>query len=424
MNVSVIGAGKMGLPLACQFATRGATVTACDKNNATIAAINAGQCPINEPGLSELLVAAVKKGALSATTDTPAAVAKADVIIVIVPVLLTHDTHADTSIIAAVTDQIAANIKPGTLVSYETTLPVGTTRSFAARIEAKSGLKAGTDFFVAFSPERVKSQHVVQQLTRNPKIVGGINAASAAKAEDFYGKYLGAPVINIGTLEAAELVKLAGMLYRDVNIALSNQLACYAETVGADIHQVIRAANTDGEANLLTPGIGVGGHCTPIYPYFLIHDSVEKNVPISLAAEARRVNDYQPLRAIARVARAAGSLQDVTVAILGLAFRPEVKEHICSPIFALATELERHGANVMVDDPCYSADEIRAFGFQPIDITTAAHCPRILILNTAHKKYAALDFAALCRRGLAIVYDGRAAWKNAVLPPGLVYLCV
>ena len=129
------------------------------------------------------------------------------------------------------------------------------------------------DFDLVFSPERVKSQHVLRNLTLNLKVVGGINAEAADRGSSFYSNYLGAPVANVGSLEAAEFVKLAGMIYRDVNIGLANQLAEYAEDADIDMSELIDAINSDGEASLLHPGIGVGGHCTPVYPYFYLRDS-------------------------------------------------------------------------------------------------------------------------------------------------------
>ena len=272
MKVAVIGAGKMGLPLACQFAARGASVLVCDVRQQVVDTINAGRCPIDEPGIAELLSAAVERRALLATTDTARAAAESEVIVVIVPALLTPELDADLSILCSVSEQIAAQLRPGTMVSYETTVPLGSTRHRFVPILERSGLRAGHDFDVVYSPERVKSQLVLDHLTKTPKVVGGINSAAAERGAAFYGQYLGAEVTNVGTLEAAEFVKLAGMAYRDVNIALANELACYAEAAGVNFEPVRQAANTDGEAMLLRPGIGVGGHCTPVYPYFLIRD--------------------------------------------------------------------------------------------------------------------------------------------------------
>ena len=337
-NVAVIGAGKMGLPLACAIAGNGATVTACDANPRVVEAINTGKPQMEEPGVADAVASLVRDGRLRATTDTAAAVAQSEVVIVIVPVLLTALREADTSIIEAVSAQIAQGMRPGTMVSYETTLPIGGTRRLLPILE-RGGLAAGKDFDLVFSPERVKSRSVLQGLGRTPKVVGGFTPAAAERAARFYSRYLGAPVINVGTLEAAEMVKLAGMMYRDANIALANELAGYCEDVGLDALDVVRAANTDGEANLLQPGIGVGGHCTPVYPYFAIHDARRRGAPLRMVEAGRQINEEQPAHAVARLERALGSLRGMRVLILGLAFRPLVKEHTCSPAFALRDAL-------------------------------------------------------------------------------------
>ena len=181
MNVAVVGAGKMGLPLACVFARNGADVVACDIKQDVVDAINAGRCPIDEPGVPEILAAQAAEGRLRATTDTAGAAAHSDVVVVIVPVMLTPERTADLRAIESVTRQIAKGMRRGALVSYETTLPVGGTRRLLALLEA-GGLRGGQDFDLVFSPERVKSQRVIERLTENPKIVGGLTPAGAAVA--------------------------------------------------------------------------------------------------------------------------------------------------------------------------------------------------------------------------------------------------
>lgn len=417
--VTVIGAGKMGLPLACQFASRGARVIACDVKKDVVKAINRGRCPIDEPGIADVLKDAVSSGRLSATSDTPKAVSESDVVVVIVPVLLTATSDADISIINEVTHAIAQGLKPGTMVSYETTLPVGTTRSFGKIFEQK-GMVPGEDFDLVFSPERVKSNMVLERLSQNPKVVGGINEKAAARAEEFYHQYLGAPVINVGTLEAAELVKLAGMVYRDVNIALANELARYADAVGVDLEPIIQAANTDGEAAILTPGIGVGGHCTPVYPYFLINDADRRALSCELPAFSRTINDGQPAYFLDRVESAWKSLSGQNVLILGLAFRPQVKESILSPAFQLREELKRRGANVFLQDPLYTDEELQGYGFKTWESNSL---PPVVILNTSHDQFRQMKLNKLSSRGCEVFVDGRNLFSlDEAKKSGLIYI--
>lgn len=406
MKVTVIGAGKMGLPLACVFASRGATVEACDVNPEIVKQINAGECPFDEPGISPLLTEGLQQRRLAATTDIGGAIGRSEVIVVIVPVLLNAERQADLTIIDSSAGLMAQSLKSGSLVCFETTLPVGGTRRLGSLI-AKGGLKPGVDFDLAFSPERVKSRFVLKHLFDNPKVVGGITPEAASRAERFYAEYLGAPVTNVGTLENAELVKLSGMIYRDVNIALANELAGYARNVGIDFDIARKAANTDGEAYLLTPGIGVGGHCTPVYPYFLIQEAHRQGVPMDLVALGRHLNEEQPRRMVERL----GNITAQRAIILGLSFRPQVKESAYSPAFALRDELVKRGATVSLHDPLYTKDEIQQSGFTP----GIFEGHEIMVLNTAHDSYRDLDFARLAKLGLRTVLDGRDFWNSALV---------
>jgi nucleotide sugar dehydrogenase len=423
MNVSIIGVGKMGLPLAVWMASRGASVRACDINERVVESINGGTPDIDEPGVRELLLEALAADRIRATTDTSAAVAESDVVIVITPAVLTGDNEADLSNLQAASRDIAAGLRPGTLVVYETTVPVGTTRRVLVPILETSGLTLGDGLAVAYSPERVKSRLVMRHLQETPKIIGGFDEASAARASAFYAEYFGAPIIDVHTPEAAEFVKLAGMIHRDVNIALANQLAGYAEAAGFDSAAVFDAANTDGESALLAPGIGVGGHCTPVYPYFLIHDADRRDVDVSLVATAREVNDAQPERTIARLEQCIGNLDGVPVGILGLGFRPEVKEHICSPTFLIEAALRSRGADVRVHDPLYSDGELRAHGFTPFRPESEDFAPSALVLATAHEAFRSLKLTELADAGVRALVDGRRFWDpEAVAAAGLEHL--
>ena len=414
MKVAVIGAGKMGLPLACVFASRGADVVACDVNRERVSAVNDGICPFEEPGVDRMLAESVAAGRLKATADNREAIGDSNVVVVIVPVMLDEANRANLSIIETIATEMSDAVCAGALVSFETTLPVGQTRKLG-NIIARGGRKPGEDFDLVFSPERVKSGLVLRNLFDIPKVVGGITPVAAERGARFYEEYLGAPVINIGTLEAAEFVKLAGMVYRDVNIALANELATYAEHLGIDFDRVRMAANTDGEAAILVPGIGVGGHCTPVYPHFLINEASQRGESVEIAAAGRRLNEEQPRRVIERL----GDIGGKSVLILGLGFRPQVKEHAYSPTFALANEIRRAGGNPKVHDPMYSDSEIRRLGLEP---TTGVSGHDIVVLSTAHQHYADLDFVDLASSGTKIVVDGRNLWEpDKVRSAGLDY---
>jgi nucleotide sugar dehydrogenase len=423
VNVSVVGVGKMGLPIAAWIASRGATVWACDKNPRVVEAIAAGRPDIDEPGVIELLGEALAAGRLRATTDTAAAAAASDVVIVITPAVLTGEREADLSNLEDASRDIARGAGPGTLVIYETTVPVGTTRQRLVPILASGGLEPGAELSVAYSPERVKSRFVMRHLDETPKIVGGLDRDAAERAAAFYQDHLGAPTIDVESLEAAEFVKLAGMIYRDVNIALANQLAEYAERSGLDSLSLFDAANTDGECALLSPGVGVGGHCTPVYPHFLIRDAERRGIDASIVSTSRQVNDAQPERMAKRLERRLGGLEGVRVGVLGLAFRPDVKEQICSPTFQLEAALRARGAEVRVHDPLFDAEELAAHGFAAWDPASGEWRPDAVALATAHTSYRGLDLGALRAAGLRAVLDGRRFWDpTAIEALGVEYI--
>lgn len=422
MHVAVVGGGRMGLPLAGVLGKHGATVTVCDVNPQLVAALQIGECPYDEPGLPPLLKQLFEAGRLQASLDTAAAVRSCDVIIVIVPAHLTDERDIDYSILKAASREVGRGLKAGALVIYETTVSAGSTRQVMVPVlEEASGLKCGQDFQVAYSPERVKANLVLERLETTPKVVGGWNAAAAQRAGDFYHAFLSAPVENVGSLEAAELTKLLGMLYRDVNIALANELAAYCELAGVDFDRVRVAANQDGEASVLLPGIGVGGHCTPIYPYFLTRASRRLGLTQRLSEAAREINDVQPERHVARVESLWGPVSGRRVHLLGLGFRPGVKVDTLSPAYPLKDLLQAKGAQVTLEDPYYSDEEITQAGFRPGGAAGA----EVIILNTAHPEFARVDFSAWQAGGTAVVVDGRNAWKQAeVEAAGLLYLGV
>ena len=418
-NVAVVGGGRMGLPLACALGKRGAQVTVADIDAALVAAIEAGQCPYEEPGLLELVTELHSAGRLHATVDTTSASAGSDVIVVIVPAHLTAERSIDLSILQSASAAVGKGLRKGALVIYETTVSVGATRrSLVPVLEQHSGMTAGVDFDVAYSPERVKANLVLQRLHVTPKVVGGINDRSRERVAAFYSEYLGAPVADVGSIEAAEMTKLVGMLYRDVNIALANELASFCELAGVDFERVRKAANMDGEASLLLPGIGVGGHCTPVYPYFLTRESRRLGVVQRISEAAREINDEQPCRQLDRIERGWVPLQGKTAHILGLGFRAGVKVDTLSPAYTLCDELKRRGARVTIEDPHYSNEELCRRGFEPSHSAGA----QLVVLNTAHSEFCAPDFLQWRRDGVDVVLDGRNFWSQTdAEASGLLY---
>ena len=410
----------MGLPLACVFGKHGAQVIVADTDSALVGTINNGIAPYEEPGLPALISSLRAADRLSATIDTAEAASRSDVVVIIVPAHLTAERDIDFKILEAASSDVGRGLRTDTLVVYETTVSVGgTRRKLIPVLEQHSGLKAGRDFMVGYSPERVKANLVLERLEVTPKVVGGLNATSLARTAAVYRQYLGAPVDEVGSLEAAEMTKLLGMLYRDVNVALANELAAFCELAGVDFDRVRSSANNDGEANVLLPGIGVGGHCTPVYPYFLTRESRRLGLTQRLSEAAREINDHQPARQLGRLAQLWRPLRDQTVHLLGLGFRPSVKVDTYSPAYTLRAELEKLGAKVTLSDPYYSVGELSALGFE----AAGPEAAKVVVLNTAHPQYASPDFVAWRSGGVEVVLDGRNQWSQAHAEhAGLLYL--
>ncbi len=417
--VAVVGAGKMGLPLAGQFASHGWSVIAVDIDEGVVEAINAGRSHVDEePGLAELVASAHADGLLRATTDGAAAAREADVVVLIVPVMLDPDSRPDYRHMDAATDAIGPGIHAGSLVIYETTLPVGDTRGrFAPRLEALSGLRAEVDgddgFLVAFSPERLYSGAALRNLATYPKLVGGLGPASRDRAAAFYDSVLDAEVVAMSSAEAAEFSKLADTTYRDVNIALANEFARYADRIGVDVTEVIAAANSQPYSHIHQPGIGVGGHCIPVYPHFLLDRAPE----LSLVARAREVNDGQVDVAIDAVRDSLGSLDGAGVLVLGLTYRHGVKELAYSRALPLITGLRAAGARVLAYDPLLSDAEVRATGAEPWTWGSSASGVRGIVTQTADPRWGQVE--ASWFPDLAVVVDGRNSLGDLALPDGV-----
>jgi nucleotide sugar dehydrogenase len=414
--VAVVGAGKMGLPLAAQFAGHGWDVIAVDVQEDVVAAINEGRSHIGEePGVAELVASAHAAGLLRATTDGAAAARAADVVVLIVPVMLDAAHQPDYRHMDAAVSAIAPGVHAGSLVIFETTLPVGDTRDrYAPRLAAASGLRADRGFFVAFSPERLFSGAVLRNLASYPKLVGGLGPQSTERAARFYDAVLDAEIVAMSSAEAAEFSKLADTTYRDVNIALANEFAAYADRVGVDIREVIAAANSQPYSHIHQPGLGVGGHCIPVYPHFLLSRAPE----LSLVARSREVNDGQIGIAVEAVREVLGGLDGAPVLVLGLTYREGVKELAYSRAIPLIQALRAAGARVLAHDPLLSDDEVRSLGAEPYAWGSPADV-RAIVTQTGDPRWRELDPAWF--PDLAILVDGRNILSGLALPVGVHY---
>ena len=423
MKIAVIALGKIGLPLAVQFASKGHEVVGVDVNRTTVDLINQGVEPFpGEAHLAEKLAEFVASGALRATTNYADAVPGADAVVLVVPLFVDDEARPDFGWMDDATSTLAAHLTADTLVAYETTLPVGTTRTrWKPMLEEGSGLTEGVDFHLVFSPERVLTGRVFADLRKYPKLVGGLSDAGAARAIAFYEAVLDFDerpdlarpngVWDLGSAEASEMAKLAETTYRDVNIGLANQFAQYAATAGIDIYQVIEASNSQPYSHIHQPGIAVGGHCIPVYPRLYLWNDPAATV----VRAAREANAAMPEYTIGLLEGVHGSLQGQRVVVLGAAYRGGVKETAFSGVFAAVEALRARGAAVFVHDPLYTDDELARFGWEPYAYGEPVDAA---VVQADHAEYRDLMPASL--PGIRTFVDGRRI-STADAWPGVTY---
>jgi UDP-N-acetyl-D-mannosaminuronic acid dehydrogenase len=318
------------------------------------------------------------------------------------------------SAVGAAGETIAPCLKPGNLVVLESTSPPRTTVDVLAPILERSGLRAGSDFFLAYSPERVLPGQILRELIENARVIGGVNRASAEAGRDLYATFAKGEIL-LTDATTAEMVKLMENTYRDVNIAVANEFARLAERFGVDVWEAIALANRHPRVEILRPGPGVGGHCISVDPWFLVEAAPEET---GLIRQARRVNDEQPAKVVARVQSALGGLQGKTLAVLGLAYKADIDDLRQSPALEVARRLASEGAGVVTYEP--NALEMTAAGARAASSLNAAlDGADALILLVDHRGLAELPptQAAAVMRG-RIVFDGRGvlprdAWEQA-----------
>ena len=428
MRIAVVALGKIGLPLAVQFASKGHQVVGVDSNPHVVDLVSRGTEPFpGEAGLQDQLSLLVPAGLLTATTDYAQAIPGADVVVVVVPLFVNEETwEPDFAWMQSATEKIGANLTADTLISYETTLPVGTTRHrWKPMLEELSGLKEGVGFDLVFSPERVLTGRIFRDLKVYPKLIGALTARGAKRAVQFYSSVLDFDpredlpkpngVWDLGSPEAAEMAKLAETTFRDVNIALANQYAHFAEGHGIDIHQVIDACNSQPYSHIHRPGIAVGGHCIPVYPRLYLSCDPEASV----VRTARLANMDVPAQQVQRLALAlGGSLARQRVVVLGAAYRGKVKETAFSGVFALVKQLETAGATAVVHDPMFSDEELVGLGFAPYHLGEPVDAA---VVQADHPQYLTMGPTDL--PGVRALLDGRAI-TTAAGWPGVVRLVI
>ncbi|RPH60937.1 MAG: nucleotide sugar dehydrogenase [Chloroflexi bacterium] len=357
-KICILGLGYIGLPYASVFANHGVKVLGVDINTKVVETLKAGKLHIHEDGLAEVLEKALQSGNLAVST-TPA---PADAYIIAVPTpFYEHDfgqynghayKKADMRAVTSATEAIVPHLRKGNLVMLESTSPPRTTVDLVVPILEKSGLKAGSDFYVAYTPERVLPGQILRELVENARIIGGITPESAQAGHELYATFVKGP-IHLTDATTAEMVKLMENTYRDINIAIANEFSRLAERFGVDVWEAIQLSSLHPRVKILNPGPGVGGHCISVDPWFFVDSAPELS---QLIYNARMVNDAQPGFAVESVKKALGAstgsaLKGKKIAALGLAFKPDVDDLRESPAVEVIHLLQKEGATVKAFEP-------------------------------------------------------------------------
>lgn len=400
-DAAVIGLGYVGLPLAQAASHAGLSVLGFDINADVVASLNSGRSHVDD--LSDADVAHMLSEGFRATTD-PAELRGAETIVISVPTPLSTEGGPDLSAVEAAVETIANQLRPGMLVVLESTTYPGTTDEVVRPALEAGGLSAGTDFHLAFSPERIDPGNPLFGATNTPKVVGGHTAACTEAAAAFYGRFVDTVVRAKGTREA-EMAKLLENTYRHINIALVNEMAQFCHELNIDLWDVIEAAKSKPFGfQAFYPGPGVGGHCIPIDPNYLSHNvRARLGYPFRFVELAQEINAAMPSYVVRRVQDAlnedAKALRGSTVLLLGVTYKPDIADERESPAVPLARQLVAHGATVQFHDP--KVKTWRALGdavARVDDPMAAVALADLTVLVQNHRDYDVNALAAAAQR--------------------------
>jgi UDP-N-acetyl-D-glucosamine dehydrogenase len=406
-TVGVIGLGYVGLPLAVAFAQEGCDVIAVDSDTRKVAAIEAGESYVEDVS-SELLSAVAER---VHATSRYADLKRADAVLICVPTPLSSNREPDLGPLVEATRALAGVLQAGQLVVLESTTYPGTTRERVAPLLEESGLAAGRDFHLAFSPERVDPGRTDFTMRNTPKVLGGLTDACAERAEQLYGLVCD-EVVRVSSPEAAELCKLLENIFRSVNIALVNELAMLTDRMGIDIWEVVDAAATKPYGFMrFEPGPGMGGHCLPVDPFYLSWRAREFDMATEFIELAGKVNQQMPYHCVAKAQRALNdrgmSVKGARVAVIGVSYKPGTSDVRESPALKIISLLRELGAEVLYHDP--HVPELGELGLSSTPLEQAASEADLAIVVTAHPT---VDHQLLATRA-RLLLDLRGVTRNA-----------
>jgi len=411
-KICVIGLGYIGLPTAATFATRGIKVVGVDINSQVIETLRSGNVHIHEPSLRDLVEGAIHLGNFSFSSQPE----EADVFLIAVPTPFQSDLQgeydgrkyklADLRAVKSATEAIVPHLRKGNLVILESTSPPRTTVDLVKPILESSGLIAGEDFYLCYSPERVLPGQILKELIENARVVGGITPESAKAGRDLYATFVKGEILETDAT-TAEMVKLMENTTRDVNIAIANEFSRLAERFGVDIWEAISLANRHPRIHILSPGPGAGGHCISVDPWFFVEAAPDLS---SLIYQARQVNDAQPSYVIEKVKQAVGLLANKRIAALGLAYKPDVDDLRESPAVEVVHLLHKEGAQVTAWEP-FKPDAILPGIDMASSLDSAIYDADAILLLVKHTEFKNLKPENITSRTRArIAVDTVNAW--------------
>jgi len=413
VRVAVLGLGRIGLPTAAVFAEAGAKVVGIDIMEDIVRDTNAGRCRLSdELGLPEIIKKVVSEGRLKATVEPTEAISKGDFILVCVPTPVDETKAPDYSAVQKAARTIGKSLRRGSIVVIESTIGPGVAEEMVKPIlEAESGLEAGSGFGLASCPERSDPGNILVNMKSLPRIIGGLDEATTDLVATLYEAVLGVKAIRVSNPKTANAVKLTENLFRDVNIALANEFALLFEKIGIDSIEVINACASKYNFMPHYPGAGVGGPCLPSNSYYLISEGVRAgNIPY-LIRMAREINDRMPDHVVELTSEAlneAGkTVRGSRIAVLGVAYKPNIKDVQLTPLRRVIERLQEMGATVELYDPMYRGESV--LGLQgSTSLEKAVRKADCIVLGTAHSEFRNLDLSHL-----SVLASKRAALVDA-----------
>jgi UDP-N-acetyl-D-mannosaminuronic acid dehydrogenase len=407
-KICVIGLGQVGLPTALTFSSSGYTVIGHDINKSLISDLSLKKPPFYEPGLDDLLTESIDSKKFLLTDQLVDAVEKSDVIIVCVATPITTDIRPDLSYLEKACRSLSQFSLVNKLIIIESSIPPGTFEELVLPILTQKN-KLGTEFWVSFVPERLAPGRAFTEIQTTSRVIGYVDKDSGILAKELYGKIVKGDVL-LAPVQVAEISKLVENTYRDVNVALANEVSMICEEYGIDVSELIKICNSHPRVKMLLPGPGVGGPCLPKDPYLLLNPQGKKPITSRIILESRKINDNMPYHVVDLIKEALESqhktLKDITILVLGVAYKANVSDTRFSPAAEIISQLIKNGSTVLVFDP----NTKESFGGMNIsDIWASIPKSDVLVILTDHDEFRKLDLKEIskCVKENTILVDTR-----------------